>query len=194
MLIAIRKGDQKLAQEELYFYVDAFRLMSPGCEYEWCLQVHGRSWVAALPNIKRSFDWDLDVQKRNVEMQERNRKQMEELDRQAGRTNTPHYVDYSMNLGSYATNRFVGSVGLLVEILAGSGHTNEAENIRDQALAVTDDSRIKSAVADAETRIQKQAASPKSSAVTYKNPATLRAQWRNHEATPKRRWKPGAPR
>ncbi len=54
--------------------------------------------------------------------------------------------------------------------LAGSGHTNEAENIRDQALAVTDDPRIKSAVADAETRIQKQAASPKSSAVTLKIP------------------------
>ncbi len=70
---AIRKGDPKLARE-LYYYVDAL-LVSRG-EYEWCLQTMGDPG-SRFANIKQSFERDLDMQKRNVEMQERNRKQME---------------------------------------------------------------------------------------------------------------------
>ena len=53
-------------------------------------------------------------------------------------------------------DRFVGQTGLLIEVLVGTGHTADAEKIRDQAVAVLDDPRLKSAVADAQKRIQQR--------------------------------------
>jgi serine/threonine protein kinase len=54
-----------------------------------------------------------------------------------------------------AEGRFVGGTAQLIEILVGAGHAAEAEKIRDQAVAVLDDARLKSAVSDAEKRVTK---------------------------------------
>jgi hypothetical protein len=51
---------------------------------------------------------------------------------------------------------FVGQVCALVEILVGTGHKSEAENISAQAIAVLDDPRLHFAVTDAEARIAKR--------------------------------------
>ena len=54
-----------------------------------------------------------------------------------------------------ADTRFVGHVSQLIEILVGAGHKADAESIRDQAVALLDDARLKSAVSDAEKKIGK---------------------------------------
>jgi hypothetical protein len=54
---------------------------------------------------------------------------------------------------------FVGEVGQLIEILVGAGRQSDAEKIRDQALTVLDDERLKSAISDAAERVGKVRAS-----------------------------------
>ena len=55
----------------------------------------------------------------------------------------------------YAEDRFVSQTCQLIEILVGVGRKADAEKIRDQAVAVLDDARLKSAVSDAEARVRK---------------------------------------
>ena len=59
------------------------------------------------------------------------------------------------DMGQMATNNFVGQVRKLVEILVATDHKANAEQIRDQAMAVLDDPKLKSAVNDAEERVRK---------------------------------------
>jgi hypothetical protein len=53
-------------------------------------------------------------------------------------------------------DRFVGQTRQLIEILVGTGHKADAEEIRNQAVAILDDPRLKSAVSDAAEKIKKQ--------------------------------------
>jgi serine/threonine protein kinase len=53
---------------------------------------------------------------------------------------------------------FVDKTRQLIEMLVANGHKPDAENIRDQALALLDDPWLKSAVSDAEQKIQKPSA------------------------------------
>jgi hypothetical protein len=53
-------------------------------------------------------------------------------------------------------DNFVSQVRALIEILVGTGNKTEAEKISTQAVAVLDDPRLRSAVADAEARIAKR--------------------------------------
>jgi hypothetical protein len=57
-----------------------------------------------------------------------------------------------------ADNIFVDKTRQLIEILVAHGHRADAETIRDQALALLDDPWLKSAVSDAEKKIQKPSA------------------------------------
>jgi hypothetical protein len=57
-------------------------------------------------------------------------------------------------MGQLATNNFVGQVCKLVEILVATGHQADAEKIRDEAVAVLDDARLKSAVSDAGKKLR----------------------------------------
>ena len=59
-------------------------------------------------------------------------------------------------MGQMATNTFVAQVCTLVEILVATGNKSEAEKIQEQAVAVIDDSRLKSAVENAEQKINGQ--------------------------------------
>jgi hypothetical protein len=49
----------------------------------------------------------------------------------------------------------VGQTRQLIEILVATGHQAEAERIRDEAVVILDDGRLKSAVSDAMSRIRK---------------------------------------
>jgi hypothetical protein len=53
------------------------------------------------------------------------------------------------------TNGFVNRVGLYVDVLVAAGHKAEAERIRDEALSVVDDPRLRTAVADAQQKLAK---------------------------------------
>ena len=55
-----------------------------------------------------------------------------------------------------AEKRFVSQTCQLIEILFGAGHKAEATGIRDQAVAVLDNERLKSAVIDAQKRVQQR--------------------------------------
>jgi len=60
-----------------------------------------------------------------------------------------------MDMGEMATINFVGQVRKLVEILVATGDQPTAEKIRDEALTVMDDGRLKSALEDAEHKLKK---------------------------------------
>jgi hypothetical protein len=53
-----------------------------------------------------------------------------------------------------ADKTFVGQTRRLIEILVGAGHKSDAEKIRDEAIPLLDDPQLKSAVEDAEKKIQ----------------------------------------
>jgi hypothetical protein len=53
---------------------------------------------------------------------------------------------------------FVNKTRQLIEILVANGHQADAEQIRDQALALLDDTWLKSAVSDAKEKIKKTSA------------------------------------
>jgi hypothetical protein len=57
--------------------------------------------------------------------------------------------------GLAVTNSFVGRVCVMVDILVAAGHRDEAEKIRNEAVLVLDDPRLKSAVTDAEQKLAK---------------------------------------
>ena len=61
----------------------------------------------------------------------------------------------AMNSGLVATNSFVKRVCVYVDILVAAGQKTDAEKIRDEAVAILDDPRLKSAVSDAERKIGK---------------------------------------
>ena len=63
--------------------------------------------------------------------------------------------DASAMLKKPAEDRFVGQTRQLIEILVATDHKTDAESIRDQAVAVLDDPRLKSAVDDAEQKVGK---------------------------------------
>lgn len=58
-----------------------------------------------------------------------------------------------IDLGSHVTNIFVNRVCLMVDVLVAADHKAEAENIRDQAVVILNDPRLKSAVTDAEQKL-----------------------------------------
>jgi hypothetical protein len=63
--------------------------------------------------------------------------------------------DASAMMKKSAEDRFVGQTCQLIEILVATDHKADAEGIRDQAVAVLDDPRLKSAVDDAAQKVGK---------------------------------------
>ncbi len=156
---AIRKGDPQLA-DQCRFYA-AGVMFSKG-EYQWCYDTMGDP-QSLLSSAKGNFDREVGMAKHMAENQEKSRQQMAEFNRQHGMTNLPlpSYPDTSGMQFTSATNRFVNAVTMEIEVLLGTDHSTQAEQIRDQALAVMQDPRLESAITDAEARIQKhKAASP----------------------------------
>ena len=153
---SMRKTDPQLARE-CYFWAENL-LVSKG-EYQWCFENMGDP-QSRFANTKSNFEMDIQREKQMADLQERSRKQMEELSRKRGGPpiQLPP-IDTSRIILQSATNRFVGTVGMIVEILIGSGHPDEATQLRDQALAVSDDQRLKSAINDAQERIEQRTSS-----------------------------------
>jgi len=163
---AIRKGDPRLA-DQCYFWVEGL-LIAKG-EYQFCYD-HMGDPQSRLAQAKQNFEMQISMFQRSAENQERSRRQMAEFDRQHGITNLPPpaFPDTSNMILHYATNSFVATAGTLIEVLLGTGHAIEAQHIRDHALEIMPDPRLESAIADAESRIQKRTAAPPDSSATIR--------------------------
>jgi serine/threonine protein kinase/tetratricopeptide (TPR) repeat protein len=150
----IREKDPQLAGQ-CYFWVESL-LVAKG-EYQWCYD-HMGDPQSRFDNLHRTFDMDTANQKRMAETQQRSRQMMADLNRAHGWTNLPAFSppDTSVMIKKASDDRFVGQVRQLIEILVATGHEEEAEKIRGQAVAVLDDARLKSAISDAQEKTRKQ--------------------------------------
>ena len=136
--------DKQLASQCYYYVEDA--LMQKG-EYALCLDCLGDPQVN-FESARRGFEMAIESQKRLADI----RKQYPEpAPRFASAFRPP-------DMAQLATNNFVSRVCKLVEILVATGHQAGAEKIRDQAVTVLDDARLKSAVSDVEQKIGSRSA------------------------------------
>jgi hypothetical protein len=135
----IQAKDPKLAQQCYYFIED---LLARKGEYELCLKYIGDP-QAKFEMLQHQFDMLRELERRTAVMQH-------EHPMPSG------FPDTMESTKKIHENLFVGQVRQLIEILVATDHKADAEKIRDQAMAVLDDSRLKSAVSDAELKIQKR--------------------------------------
>ncbi len=152
----VREKDPKLAGQ-CYFYLEPL-LVSKG-EYQWCFS-HMGDPQGRFNSIRQALDMDRANQKRMADMNQRTAQQMAEMNQKRGWTNSWTPPDTSALMKKSAEDRFVGQTRQLIEILIATGHNADATNIRDQAVAILDDERLKSAVSDAAEKLQKQSFSP----------------------------------
>ncbi len=125
-------------------------LMAKG-DYQWCYDHMGDA-QERFDSSRQFFEAQFDSQKRMAET----RQKIAEMNRQHGITNSWSPPDFSASRMKLAENNFIGQTRQLIEILVVTNHKTEAEKIRDQAVAALDDPRLKSAVSDAEEKIQKR--------------------------------------
>jgi len=154
----IREQDPELAQQ-CFPYVEGL-LVAKG-EYQWCYD-HMGDPQGKFEVIHQAMAMQLDHQQRMAAIQEATRKRIAEMNRQNGRSDLPAYSppDTSSKLKQFAHDNFVGGTRQLIEILVATGHQSDADKIRDQAVAILDDERLKSAVADAAEKVRNLPAQP----------------------------------
>jgi hypothetical protein len=157
LFTSFRDTDADLAQQ-CYGMVEDL-LLAKG-DYQWCYR-HIGDPQDNFDSIRQVYVFNLDCQKRLAESRERMiqmTRMMEQKARQQGRTNStvkppPDTLPRIKKLGE---ENFVNETRNLIEILVGVNHKDDAEKIRDQALAVLGDPRLQSAVTDAEEKIHNQ--------------------------------------
>ena len=149
----IEEKNSQLAGQ-CYFVVED--LLTQRGEYETCRKYMGDPQLR-FDTTRNGYTIELQSQARVAEIQQQTLQRVAEYSRARGLTNAPRYSppDNSPRLKEFATDRFVGRVRLLIEILVATGNKTEAEKIQAQAVAVLDDPRLKSAVSDAAEKIQK---------------------------------------
>jgi tetratricopeptide (TPR) repeat protein/predicted Ser/Thr protein kinase len=134
----IYQTDNRLAKE-CYFWAE--NLLIQHGEYELLLNCIGDP-QARFESARQGFAMQIQSQQRMAEL----RKQYPAPPLPGGAFRPP-------DMGQLATNNFAGQVCKLVEILVATGHQADAEKIRDQAVTVLDDARLKSSVNDAAEKI-----------------------------------------
>jgi hypothetical protein len=145
---SFREKDPQLAKQ-CYPGIESL-LMAKG-DYQWCYDHMGDA-QERFDSSRQFFEMQLDSQNRMAETRQR----IAEMNRQHGRTNSWSPPDTSAMMKRSAEDRFVGQIRQLIEILVATGHKADAEKIRDQAVAILDDARLKSAVSDAAEKIKNQ--------------------------------------
>ncbi|MBC8097180.1 MAG: hypothetical protein H7Y43_15340, partial [Akkermansiaceae bacterium] len=153
--------DRQLASQ-CYFYAEAL-LVRKG-DYQLCLDMMG--------GPKRRFDLIRQVYVSQLESHKHTAdsyKRMAEMNEKNGITNRYSVPDYSVRMLDMAREHFVSSTRQLIEILVGANRTNDAETIRQEALGLLNDSRIDTAISDAETKLGKAKPAAPASAGTSTN-------------------------
>jgi hypothetical protein len=118
-------GQDPALARECYFYAEEL-LVRKG-EHALCLSL--------FPDFQGRFD----LIRQNREADEKLAQQNPQMDRPEFRRQWEH--------------RFVEQSRQLIEILVATGHPSDAENLRDQAVAISGDDRLKSAVADTRKKL-----------------------------------------
>jgi hypothetical protein len=149
----IRDKDPQLAGE-CYFWAEDL-LVAKG-EYQWCYDHMGDPEMR-FDQIQQMYKMQLGIQSRMASSRKQNSERTVAINPKNGLTNAPvlSSPDTSAMMTKAANDRFVGQVRQLIIILVATGHQADAEKIRDQALAVLDDDRLKSAIADAVAKVKK---------------------------------------
>jgi serine/threonine protein kinase len=122
-------------------------------EYDLCLSYIG-DFQANFESIRKSWARMKQWEDHMAEMRQQQSQRLQAL----AKTNSMFSpVPFSPpGPPEFADNNFVSEVRQLIEILVATGHQADAEKIRDQAVAVLDDPRLKSAIGDAEEKVQKR--------------------------------------
>jgi len=150
---SIGQQDRKLAQE---CYGGIAPLLIQRGEFDLCLSYLGDP-QAQFDASRQAYARQLDNTRRLAEMNQRTARQMAEVNQKLGHTNPWTPPDISDRLKQNAENDFIGQTRQLIEILVGANRKAEAEKIREQAVTVLDDARLKSAVSDAEQKMATRA-------------------------------------
>jgi len=148
---SFRDKDPDLARQ-CYLPVEGI-LVAKG-DYQWCYD-HMGDPQAKFDSIHQNLNVELENQNRMAAINEANFKRITEMNRRHGWTNAPVLHDYPGRPKAGAENGFVSGTRQLIEILVATGHKADADKIRDQAVEVLNDERLKSAVADAEAKVPK---------------------------------------
>ncbi len=133
--------------EQCYPFVQIL-LMQQG-EYEECLCYLGDP-QAAFGRIRQSRERLKQFEEQNAARNEDLRKRF-----QAMATTNPAFAHppFMPEPPKFADDNFVGQTRQLIEILVGVGEIGDAEKIRDQALTVLNTPKLKSAVSDAQQKV-----------------------------------------
>jgi hypothetical protein len=144
----VEAGDKKLAQQ-CFGIVEG--LLAQQGEYEKCLEYLGDP-QAAFERIHQSWQQMKQFEERSAARREQT-KQFQEMIK----TN-PLYAHLPMLPAppKFADNNFVGQARQLIEILVATGHQADVEKIQGEATAILDDPRLRSAVSDAEKKLQEK--------------------------------------
>ncbi len=148
----IREKDPELAQQCFPYVQDL--LVAKG-EYQWCYD-HMGDPQGVFDGIHLQLDQRLADQRRIAELHQETVQRMETFNQQQGRTNVwsqPDYASSALKLSAH--DNFVSGTRQLIEILVATDHKTDAQKIRDEAVAILDDSRLQSAVSDAEAKTKK---------------------------------------
>jgi len=142
---SLREKDPGLAQQ-CYSLAEGM-LVTKG-EYQWCYDHMGEPQARL-----ESFCKDMDAELKRLEFIQHT----EEIRKQRGWTNAPGILrpEGPASIKKSAKDRFVSQTRQLIEILVATNHQAEAEKIRDEAVTILDDARLKSAVTDALHHIRK---------------------------------------
>jgi serine/threonine protein kinase len=145
---SLRQQDKALTQQ-CYELVQGL-LVQRG-EYDLCLSYLGDPQTA-FERIRQSWE----RMKHWEDQQAATRRQGVERLEAMARTNALFAngpVPFLPELPKFADRQFVDQTRQLIEILVGAGQNDEAEKIQNQAVAVLDDALLKSAVSDAQEKI-----------------------------------------
>ena len=120
-------------------------------EYALCLAYIGDGQARFKVHC-RNWEQRAKAEQRARQIMQQGQKKTDEYWAQKGQTRPagPSFI-----LPPAADNILVGDTRQLIEILAWAGHKADAEKICTQALALVDDTRLQSALSDAEKKVGK---------------------------------------
>jgi hypothetical protein len=142
----IDQTDSQLAGQ-CYFFADSL-LVQRG-DYETCRKYLGDP-QAAFERIRQSWQQLKQFEEQNALRNEEQTKRLSEM----AKTNSL-FAQVPFLPPPFADQHFVTQTRQLVEILVATGHQVDAQKIQSQAASVLSDSRLQSAVSDAEAKFKK---------------------------------------
>ena len=151
---SLQKTNPALARQCYHVAAD---VLVENREYALCRGYIG-DVATAFAGLRQNWEWHKKHEERTAQDREEHKKRMEKSLVEMRQKNPALTAPGPINPPdppSYGDNSFVKKTRQLIEILVGVGDKAEAEKVRDQAVALLDDPRLKSAVADAEKRVGK---------------------------------------